>query len=61
MLLCMFWMMFVRDLDKRMSLKEAIWVPFKAPLFLGKWYGVATYFSLYKKKKKILIKKYMTK
>ena len=27
-------------------------VLFRAPLFLGKWYGVATYFSLYKKEKK---------
>ena len=46
----------VRDV----SLKKEIQVPFGAPLFLGKWYGVATYFSLYKKKKKILITKYMT-
>ena len=47
----------VRDV----SLKKEIWVPFRAPLFLGKWYEVATYFSLYqKKKKKILITKYMT-
>ena len=29
--------------------KKEIQVPFGAPLFLGKWYGVATYFSLYKK------------
>ena len=34
------------------SLKKEIQVPFGALLFLGKWYGVATYFSLYQKKKK---------
>ena len=34
----------VRDLDKKASLKKEIRVPFKEPLFLGKWYGVATYF-----------------
>ena len=38
---------FVRDV----SLKKEIQVPFGAPLFLGKWYGVATYF-LYKKIRK---------
>ena len=38
----------VRD----MSLKLEIWVPFGAPLFFGKWYGVTTYFSLYKKIRK---------
>ena len=43
----------VRDLDERMSLKKEIRVPFRAPLFLGKWYGVTTYFSLYKKIRKI--------
>ena len=33
---------------------------FRAPIFLGKWYGVVIYFSLYKKlRKKILITKYM--
>ena len=37
---------------KDMSLKMEIRVPFRAPLFLGKWYGVATYFSLYNKNKK---------
>ena len=35
-----------------MSLKKRIQVPFREPLFLGKWYGVATYFSLYKEIKK---------
>ena len=52
----------VRDLNKRMSLKKEIRVPFRAPLFLGKWYGVATYFYLYqkRKRKKILITKYTT-
>ena len=40
----------VRDLNEKASLKKEIRVPFRAPLFLGKWYGVATYFSLYKKK-----------
>ena len=34
----------VRDLDKKASLKKEIRVPFKEPLFLGKWYGVAIYF-----------------
>ena len=32
--------------------KKDIRVPFRAPLFLGKWYGVVTYFSLYKKIRK---------
>ena len=32
----------VRDLDKRMSLKKEIRVPFRAPLFFSKWYGIAT-------------------
>ena len=30
------------------SLKKEIRIPFGAPLFLGKWYEVTTYFSLYK-------------
>ena len=34
----------VRDLDKKASLKKEIRVPFRASLFLGKWYGVATFF-----------------
>ena len=37
----------VRDLEKKVPLKKEIWVPFRAPLFLGKWYGVATYFYFY--------------
>ena len=44
--------------QRKASLKKEIRVPFKAPLILSKWYGVTTYFSLYKKKKKK--KKYMT-
>ena len=43
-------MLGVRDLEKA-SIKKEIRVPFKAPLFLGKRYGVAIYF-LYQKKKK---------
>ena len=35
----------VRDV----SLKKEIRVPFGVPLFSSKWYGAATYFSLYKK------------
>ena len=42
------WGMCERPRQKSMSLKKEIQVPFRAPLFLGKWYGVATYF-LYKK------------
>ena len=38
----------VRDV----SLKKEIQVPFRVPLFLGKWYGAATYFFLYKKIRK---------
>ena len=34
---------------QKASLKKEIQVPFKAYLFLGKWYGIATYFSLLKK------------
>jgi len=37
---------------KDVSLKKEIRVPFGAPLFLSKWYGVTTYFSLYKKIRK---------
>ena len=32
---------------------KEIQVPFRAPLFLGKWYGFATYLLLKKKKKKL--------
>ena len=32
--------------------KREIQVPFRAPLFLGKWYGVATFFFLCKKIRK---------
>ena len=39
----------VRDLDEKRPSKKEIQVPFRAPLFLGKWYRVTTYFSLYKK------------
>ena len=44
-------MLNVRDLDKSVPKKREIRVPFRAPLFLGKWYGVATYFFIQKKKK----------
>ena len=37
--------------------KREIRVPFKVSLFLGKWYGVATYFFMQTNKKK---NKYMT-
>ena len=36
----------------KLYLKKEIWVPFGAPLSLGKWYEIATYFSYKKKKKK---------
>ena len=34
------------------ALKKEIWVLWRAPLFLGKWCGVATYFFIQKNKKK---------
>ena len=37
----------------RGALKKEIRVLWKAPLFLGKWYGVVTYFSIQKNKKKL--------
>ena len=37
---------------KKVSLKKEIWVPFRVPLFLGKWYGVATYFFFIQKIRK---------
>ena len=40
----------IRDLESSVSQKREIRVPFRAPLFLGKWYGVTTLF-LYKTKK----------
>ena len=39
----------VRDVSLK---KKRFGYLFRVPLFLGKWYGVATYFSLYKKKEK---------
>ena len=45
----------VRDLDKKTSLKKEIRVPFKEPLFFGKWYGVTTYFLIKNKKNKYMI------
>ena len=41
----------VRDLESSVSQKREIRVPFRAPLFLGKWYGVATYFFIIKIRK----------
>ena len=42
----------MKDQENRGALKKEIFgCFFKAPLFLGKWCGVTTYF-LYKKKKK---------
>ena len=40
--------------------KREIRIPFRAPLFLGKWCGVATYFFIQKKKKLNWIQLYMT-
>ena len=40
-----------RPRPKKVSLKKDIRVPFKEPLFLGKWYGVASYFFYTKNKK----------
>ena len=34
----------VKDLDKKRPSKKEIREPFRTPLFLGKWYGVATFF-----------------
>ena len=42
--------MCVRDLESASKKREIIGVLFRAPFFLGKWCGVATYF-LYKKKR----------
>ena len=39
-----------RHFERRVPQKERFGYLFRAPLFLGKWYGVTTYFSLYKKK-----------
>ena len=36
---------------KKASIKKEIWVPFRAPLFLGKRYGVATYLFIFLYKK----------
>ena len=41
----------MRDNQNLVPLKKEILVLFRAPLFLGKWCGVATYF-LYKKIRK---------
>ena len=41
----------VRDKSLKTKKKRFVYL-FRAPLFLGMWYGVATYFSLYKRKKK---------
>ena len=46
----------VRDLEKSVPQKREIRVPFRAPLFLGKWYEVAIYLIYTKTKEK----KYMT-
>ena len=40
----------MKDLDEKASLKKKIRVPFRAPLLLGKWCGVATYFLCTKNK-----------
>ena len=41
------------DYERCVPQKKEIQVPFRAPLFLGKWYGFATYLLLKKKKKKL--------
>ena len=49
----------VKDGEIRPLKKERYFlVLFRVPLFLGKWYGVVTYF--YTKKRKTKYKKYMT-
>ena len=35
--------MLVLETSKKVSLKKEIQVPFRAPLFLDKWYGVVTF------------------
>ena len=40
-----------RETSTKASLKKEIRVPFRAPLFLGKWYGVAIFFFYTKKEK----------
>ena len=42
----------VRDESLKKKKKKRFVYLFRAPLFLGMWYGVATYFSLHKRKKK---------
>ena len=43
------------------ALKKEIWVLLRAPLFLGKWCGVATYFLYQKEKRKKGNTNYMIK
>ena len=42
----------VRDRENCLSKREIFGVLFRAPLFLGKWCGVATYFFIKKEKRK---------
>ena len=44
--------MLVLETSKKVSLKKEIQVPFRAPLFLDKWYGVVTYFFFIQKTRK---------
>ena len=44
--------MLVLETSKKASLKKEIRVPFRASLFLDKWYGVVTYFFSIQKTRK---------
>ena len=46
------WETSTKSFPKKKKKEKKIRVPFKAPLFLGKWYGITTYFCLYKKRKR---------
>ena len=51
---------YVWETGKLGALKKEIWVLLRAPLFLGKRCGVATYFFIPKKRKRKKIQLYMT-
>ena len=59
---------YARDHQNQGALKKEIWVLLRAPFFLGKWCGVATFFFFFffffiykKKKKKKISTSYMLK
>ena len=54
------WSRHCERLGKLGAPKKEIWVLLRAPIFLGKWCGVATYF-LYKKKEKHINTSYIFK